>query len=76
MPIFTKEEFQSWARIAFGTALPLIYYEELHSSSKTQTNNVDFIEEFIEAPEKGSYTKLSFMAFCIVRRTTYAKPNS
>ena len=31
--IFNKEEHQRWARIAFGTALPLTYYKGLLKSS-------------------------------------------
>ena len=58
VPIFNKEERQRWARIAFGTALPLTYYERLHFSSRTETDAVDFVEEFIEAPQKVSYIKL------------------
>ena len=53
--IFNKEEHQRWARIAFGMALPLTYYKGLHSPSRTQTDTVDFVEKFIESPQKVTY---------------------
>ena len=64
--IFNKEKSPRWARIAFGTALPLTYYEGLHSSSRTQTDAVDFVEEFVESPQKVSYIKLSVTTFGVL----------
>ena len=53
--IFNKGEHQRWARIAFGTAFPLTYYEGLYSSSRTQIDKVNFVEEFIKSTQKVSY---------------------
>ena len=49
--------------IWYGSAIDLL--QGLHSTSKTQTDTVDFVEEFIESPQKVSYIKRSFMAFCV-----------
>ena len=66
VPIFNNEERQRWARIAFDTALPLTYCEGLHSPLRTQTDAVDFVEQFIESPQKVSYIKLSVMTFGVL----------
>ena len=66
VPIFNEEEHQRWARIVFGIALPLTYYKGLHSPSRPQTDAVDFVEEFIESPQKVSYIKRAVMVFWVL----------
>ena len=50
--------------IWYGSVIDLL--QGLHSTSKTQTDTVDFVEEFIESSQKVSYIKRSFMAFCVI----------
>ena len=61
--IFNITERQRWARIVFGTAFPLTYYEGLHSLSRTQTFAVNFVADLVKARQKVSYIKRSVIAF-------------
>ena len=49
--------------IWYGFAIDLL--RRITFPSRTQTDAVDFVEEFIEAPQKVSYIKRSVMAFCV-----------
>ena len=47
-PVFNKEDRQHFAKIAFGTALPLSFYEVLHSAPEPVLNDDEQLSQTAE----------------------------
>ena len=52
IPFTSKDERQRFARITLGIALPLTFYEPLHSSARTEVDVVDFFSENDDIPSQ------------------------
>ena len=63
-PFTNKDERQRFACIALGAALPLTFYEPLHSPAQTEVNVVDFFSENDDISSQVKHLSFIYVRYC------------